>query len=260
MSVAHRRPIMAGNWKMFKTVAETCAFFEQFRPFVHDSNHCDIVICPAFVSLPAAVTATQGTRIEIGGQNLFWAKEGAYTGEVSAGMLQSAGCRWVLVAHSERRQYFGETDKAACKKIVAALEAGLTPIYCIGELLEAREAGKTHDILQTQCHGGFAGLSADQFARIVVAYEPVWAIGTGKVATPEMAGDAHRFIRAQIARLYSDTLAESCRILYGGSVKPDNVKGLMAQPEIDGALVGGASLDAVSFAAIVNYQEKSAGR
>ena len=258
MSVAHRQPIMAGNWKMYKTVAETCAFFDHFRPLVENSSHCQIVICPAHISIPAAAKAAQGTRIEIGGQNVFWAKEGAYTGEISGGMLKAAGCRWVLVAHSERRQYFGETNDSACKKIVAALDAGLTPIYCVGEVLEERQAGRTFSILETQCHGGCAGLSADQFSKIALAYEPVWAIGTGKVATPEMAGEAHAFIRSEIAKLYGGKLAESCRVLYGGSVKPDNVKGLMAQPEIDGALVGGASLDPVSFAEIVNYQEKSA--
>ena len=252
MSVAHRRPILAGNWKMYKTAADTCAFFERFRPLVENSNHCEIVICPAFPSIQSAVTAAQGTRIEIGGQNLYWASEGAYTGEVSAGMLSSAGCKWALVAHSERRQYFGETDEDARKKILAALEAGLTPIYCIGELLEHREAGKTFDILEAQCRSGCTGLSADQFSRIAIAYEPVWAIGTGRVATPEIAGEAHRFIRGQIARSFGSQLAESCRILYGGSVKPDNIKGLMALPEIDGALVGGASLEPVSFAAIVN--------
>ena len=253
MSVEHRRPIMAGNWKMFKTVAETCAFFEKFRPLVAHSNHCEIVICPPFVSLPSSVTATQNTQVEIGAQNLYWAREGAFTGEVSAGMLAGVGCKWTLVTHSERRQYFGETDEDAKMKITAAIDAGLTPIYCVGELLEHRQAGKTHEVLESQCHGGFASLNADQFSKIVMAYEPVWAIGTGKVATPEIAADAHQFIRMQVEKCHGSDLAESCRILYGGSVKPDNVKGLMAQPEIDGALVGGASLDPISFAAIVNY-------
>jgi triosephosphate isomerase (TIM) len=253
MSAGHRRPIMAGNWKMCKTIADTCAFFERFRPLVQHSNHCEIVICPSFVCLQAAAIAAQGTRIEIAGQNLHWAKEGAYTGEVSADMLQSAGCKWTLVAHSERRQYFGETDESARKKVVAALDAGLTPIYCVGELLEHRQAGKTFDVLEAQCLGGCSGLSTEEFSKIVMAYEPVWAIGTGKVATPEIAAEAHRFIRGQITKCYGSDLADSCRILYGGSVKPDNVKGLMAQPEIDGALVGGASLDPASFAAIVNF-------
>jgi triosephosphate isomerase (TIM) len=253
MSVAHRRPIMAGNWKMYKTAAETCAFFEKFRPLVENSDHAGIVICPSYVSLQAAVTASQNSRIEVGAQNLYWAREGAFTGEVSAGMLAGVGCKWALVTHSERRQYFGETDEDAFKKITAALDAGLTPIYCIGELLEHRQAGRTFDVLESQCHGGFASLSAEQFSKIVMAYEPVWAIGTGKVATPEIAAEAHHFIRKQVEVCHGSDLAGACRILYGGSVKPDNVKGLMAQPEIDGALVGGASLDPVSFAAIVNF-------
>ena len=244
---------MAGNWKMYKTPSETCAFLEKFKPLVAQSTHCEIVICPPFVSVPAAAEAARGTRIEIGGQNLFWAKEGAYTGEISAGMLKAAGCNWVIVAHSERRQYFGETDQTANKKIVAALEAGLTPIYCVGEKLEEREARQTHAILETQCAGGMTALTPEQFSRIVIAYEPVWAIGTGKVATPEMAADAHRCIREQVRKKFGAEAAAACRILYGGSVKPDNVRGLMAQPEIDGALVGGASLEANSFASIVNF-------
>jgi triosephosphate isomerase len=248
-----RRPILAGNWKMYKNIAETCAFFEKFNPLVANSTHCDIVICPTFVSLQAAVDSTRDTRIEIGGQNLFWEKEGAYTGEVSGGMLKAVGCEWVLVGHSERRQYFGETNEDARKKIAAALHAGLIPIYCIGEKLDEREAHRTHEVLQTQFHGGTARLTLDQFSKIVIAYEPCWAIGTGKVATPEMAADAHRYIREQARESFGAEPGSACRILYGGSVKPDNVRGLMAQPEIDGALVGGASLDAVSFASIVNF-------
>ncbi len=216
-------------------------------------THCEVVICPPYVDLQAAVDAAQDTVIEIGGQNLFWEQRGAYTGEVSGQMLRAAGCRWVLVAHSERRQYFGETNESAAKKILAALEAGLTPIYCVGESLDDREAGRTERVLETQCQGGLARLSAEQFDKLVLAYEPCWAIGTGKVATPEIAADAHRFIRDQIRKLFGPAAAAACRILYGGSVKPDNVRGLMAQPEIDGALVGGASLDPVSFASIVNF-------
>ena len=244
---------MAGNWKMYKTLAETCAFFEKFRPLVATSTHCEIVICPPSVNLHAAAEAARGTRIEIGGQNLFWAKEGAYTGEISADMLKAAGCQWVLVAHSERRQYFGETDESAHKKLLAALEAGLTPVYCVGEKLDERQAGRTHAVLETQFNGGAAGLTPEQFSKIVVAYEPCWAIGTGKVATPEIAAEAHRFIREQIRKKFGADAAAACRILYGGSVKPDNIRGLMAQPDIDGALVGGASLDPGSFAAIVNF-------
>jgi triosephosphate isomerase (TIM) len=244
---------MAGNWKMYKTVAETSAFFEKFNPLVTNSTHCEIVICPAFVSLPAAVSATEGSRVEIGGQNLFWAKEGAYTGEVSAGMLKAVGCTWVLVAHSERRQYFGETNDTAFKKLGAALEAGLSPIYCVGETLDERESGRTNEVLETQVSGGAGRLTPEQFVRISIAYEPCWAIGTGKVATPEIAADAHRFIRETVRQKFGANAAAACRILYGGSVKPDNVRGLMAQPEIDGALVGGASLDPASFASIVNF-------
>jgi triosephosphate isomerase len=248
-----RRPILAGNWKMHKNISDTQAFFSKFNPLVVNSNHCEIVICPASIDLPAAVEATHDTRIEIGGQNLFWEKEGAYTGEVSGPMLKSSGCKWVLVAHSERRQYFGETNEDARKKIVAALDAGLTPVYCIGEHLHERQAELTHAVLEAQFQGGTARLSMEQFSKIVVAYEPCWAIGTGKVATPEIAADAHRYIRGQIRKSFGPEAAEACRILYGGSVKPDNIGGLMEQPEIDGGLVGGASLDAVSFAAIVNY-------
>ena len=248
-----RTPLMAGNWKMYKTAGDTTAFFEKFNPLVSSSTHCGIAICPTFVNIPAAVAAAAGTRIGIGGQNLYWAKEGAFTGEISAPMLKAVGCEYVIVGHSERRQFFGETDETVMKKTVAALEAGLKPIVCVGELLADREAGKTEDVLVAQFTKGIAGLSEGQFAQIVIAYEPVWAIGTGKVATPDMAADAHRTIRAQVEKKYGTPSAQAVRILYGGSVKPDNVKGLMAQPEIDGALVGGASLDPISFAGIVNF-------
>jgi triosephosphate isomerase len=248
-----RRPVMAGNWKMYKTAAETSAFFEKFRPLVAASTHCDVVICPPFVNLPAAAEAARGTRIEIGGQNMYWEKEGAYTGEVSGAMLTCSGCKWVLIAHSERRLYFGETDESAAKKIVAALEVDLTPVYCVGESLQEREAGRCFDVLTRHVQSGLSKLTPEQFTRLVLAYEPVWAIGTGKVATPDLAAEAHRFIREQIRSLFGPEAAASCRILYGGSVKPDNIRGLMAQPEIDGALVGGASLDPVSFSSIVNF-------
>jgi triosephosphate isomerase (TIM) len=248
-----RTPIMAGNWKMYKTPSEARAFFEKFNPLVAASTHCEIVLCPAFVGLAAAAEATRGTRIQIGAQNMFWAKEGAYTGEISADMLQAAGANWVLIAHSERRLYFGETNESAQKKVLAALEAGLTPVYCVGEKLEERECNRTHEILAAQFQGGVKGLTPEQFHKVVIAYEPCWAIGTGKVATPEMAADAHRFIRDQVRQTFGTDAAAACRILYGGSVKPDNIRGLMAQPEIDGGLVGGASLDPVSFASIVNF-------
>lgn len=248
-----RTPLMAGNWKMYKTAPETTAFFGQFRPLVENVTDKDVVICPTFVNLPAAVEATRGSRIGIGGQNLYWAKEGAFTGEISGPMLKAIGAEWVIIGHSERRQYFGETDETVLKRTVAALEAGLKPIVCVGEKLEDREAGRTNDLLSTQFSGGIAGLTPEQFAQIVIAYEPVWAIGTGKTATPEIAEDAHKVIRGLAEAKFGADAASKLRILYGGSVKPDNAKVLMSQEDIDGVLVGGASLEAKSFAAIVNY-------
>src|SRR5579864_1353816 len=248
-----RKPVMAGNWKMYKTAAETTAFFQKFVPMVAAAAHAEVVICAPFVNLPAAVDAARASAVEIGAQDVFWLTEGAYTGEVSAPMLAAIGCRWVIVGHSERRQYFGETDETVFKKTVAALDAGLKPIVCIGERLEEREAGATESVLGVQFEDGIAPLEAEQFARIAIAYEPVWAIGTGKTATPEIAADAHRYLRGRMVQKFGTDLGEACRILYGGSVKPDSVKALMAQAEIDGALVGGASLDPASFAAIVNF-------
>jgi triosephosphate isomerase len=244
---------MAGNWKMYKTASETSAFFENFNPLVANARHCEIVICPTFVNLPAAVASTQGTSIGIGGQNLYWAKEGAFTGEISGPMLAAVGAKWVLAGHSERRQYFGETDETVLKRTEAALQAGLKPIVCVGERIEERESGRTEAVLQQQFDSGISGLTADQFAKIVIAYEPVWAIGTGKTATPEIAEDAHKFIRSLVDKKYGAEAAERVRILYGGSVKPDNAKILMSQTDIDGTLVGGASLDPASFGSIVNY-------
>ena len=244
---------MAGNWKMYKTPAETTQFFEKFRPLVEKSEHAEIVICPPFTNLAAAAAAAQGSLVHIGSQNIAWAKEGAFTGEISGTMIRSAGATHAIIGHSERRQYFGETDATVLKRTQAALEAGLTPIVCVGERLEEREAGKTEAVLIRQFQDGIAPLTGQQFAKIVIAYEPVWAIGTGKTATPEIAADAHRAIRAQVRAKFGKEAADAVRILYGGSVKPDNVKTLMAQPEIDGSLVGGASLDPVSFASIVNF-------
>jgi triosephosphate isomerase len=244
---------MAGNWKMYKTPAETTAFFEKFRPLAGQAEHCEVVICPPFTNLAAAVAAAQGTRIRIGAQNIAWAKEGAFTGEISGPMIVAAGATYAIVGHSERRQYFAETDETVLKRTQAALEFGLTPIVCVGERLEERESGHTEAVLARQFQQGIAGLSEQQFARIVIAYEPVWAIGTGKTATPEIAADTHRAIRAQVRAKFGKEAGEAIRILYGGSVKPDNTRTLMAQPEIDGVLVGGASLDAVSFASIVNF-------
>jgi triosephosphate isomerase len=220
---------------------------------VRESRHREVVVCPPFVALHAVVNAARGSGIEVGAQDVFWLKEGAYTGEVSAPMLLSVGCQWVIIGHSERRQYFGETDETVLKKTIAALDSGLKPIVCVGERLDEREAGQTEAVLATQFAGGLAGLTAEQFGRVVIAYEPVWAIGTGRTATPEIASAAHRFLRQQIANTFGTDCADACRILYGGSVKPDNIRELMAQDDIDGALVGGASLDAKSFASIVCY-------
>ena len=244
---------MAGNWKMFKTPAETVQFFEKFRPLVERSSHCEIVICPPFTNLAAAAGAVNGSSIRIGAQNIAWAREGAFTGEVSGPMIAATGATHAIVGHSERRQYFGETDETVLKRTQAALEFGLTPIVCVGELLAEREAGKTADVLKAQFANGIAGLREQQFAKIVIAYEPVWAIGTGKTATPEIAADAHRAIRGEVRAKFGKDAADAVRILYGGSVKPDNVKALMAQPEIDGSLVGGASLKPEDFASIVNF-------
>ncbi len=244
---------MAGNWKMYKSAAETSAFFEKFSPLVAQASHADVAICPTFVNIPAAVEAAKSTAIGIGAQDVFWLKEGAYTGEVSAPMLTGVGCKYVIIGHSERRQYFHETDETVFKKTVAALDVGLTPIVCVGEKLEEREADATEAVIGAQFAGGLGGLTPEQFSRVVIAYEPIWAIGTGKTATPEMAAAAHQFIRSEVRDKFGANAAAACRILYGGSVKPDNVKGLMAQEDIDGALVGGASLEPTSFAAIVNF-------
>jgi triosephosphate isomerase len=244
---------MAGNWKMYKTAQETTAFFEKFGPLVASTTGRDIVICPTSLSLPAAVQATKGTKIGIGGQNLHWKKEGAYTGEVSGPMLTAVGAQWVIIGHSERRQYFGETDETVYQKTVAALEAGLKPIVCVGELLADREGGRTEAVLGKQFADGIAKLTPEQFAKVVIAYEPVWAIGTGKTATPEIAETTHKFIRSEAAKKFGADAAAKLRILYGGSVKPDNTKTLMGQEDIDGTLVGGASLDPESFSKIVNF-------
>jgi len=252
MSQAKRRRVIAGNWKMFKTQVETRAFFAAFAPLVANSKNCDIVIAPPFTAIPAAVEAARNTKIAISAQDVYWEKEGAFTGQVSTGMLVEAGCRYVIIGHSERRQFFGETDETVAKKTKAALAAGLTPIVCVGETLAHRESGQTQHVCRTQFTGGVAALTPEEFSRILIAYEPVWAIGTGRTATPEIAAEVHKFLRQMAAEKFSDSHAAALRILYGGSVKPDNIQGLMAQEELDGALVGGASLDPKSFAAIVN--------
>jgi len=248
-----RRRVIAGNWKMYKTQGEARAFIAALAPLVASAKHCDIVVAPPFTALAAAVEAARGTSIAVSGQDLHWEKEGAFTGEISARMLAEAGCRYVIIGHSERRQLFGETDASVNKKIQAALGASLIPIVCVGETLQERESGQMQSVLRRQFSDGFAALTAEQFSRILIAYEPVWAIGTGRTATPELAAEAHCFLRGLAATAFSSEPASRLRILYGGSVKPENVKGLMAQGEIDGALVGGASLDAKSLAAIVNY-------
>jgi triosephosphate isomerase len=239
---------------MFKTQSETRVFFQAFAPAVANSRHCDIVVAPPYTAIGAAVDSARGSAIHIAAQNLHWENEGAFTGEISGPMIVDAGCNLVIIGHSERRQYFGETDESVNKKMKAALAAGLTPIVCVGETLAEREANETREVLQRQFTGGFAGLTPEEFSRILMAYEPVWAIGTGRTATPEIAAEVHRHIRQLVAAQYSLDEASQVRILYGGSVKPDNIRGLMFQPDIDGALVGGASLDPKSFAAIVNYQ------
>jgi triosephosphate isomerase len=248
-----RKKLLAANWKMYKTPDQTRDFFLGFLPLVTGHDRDEIVICPPFVNLSVAVGSAKGSNLAIGGQNLHWEKEGAYTGEISAGMLVAIGCSHVILGHSERRQYFGETDDTVNLKLKTALAADLTPIVCVGEVLEEREAGLTEDVLRRQCVRAFHAISTKKAGKLVIAYEPVWAIGTGKTATPQMAADAHGLIRGEAAKTFGEDFAAQMRILYGGSVKPENAKALMAEEEIDGALVGGASLDPKSFAAIVKH-------
>ena len=251
MSTTKRRRMIAGNWKMYKNQADTRAFFAAFRPLVAGVEDCDIVVAPPFTNIPAAVEAAKGTAIGISAQDVYWEKEGAYTGQISVGMLVEAGCRYTIMGHSERRQFFGDTNETVLKKTKAALAAGLTPIVCVGEMLADREAGNTEKIIEAQFKGSVGALTAEEFSRILIAYEPVWAIGTGRTATPEIAAAVHKFVRQCAAAQFSTSHASALRVLYGGSVKPDSIQGLMAQEELDGALVGGASLDAKSFASLV---------
>lgn len=249
-----RKKLIAANWKMYKTPEEACAFVQAFLPLVADHDRDEIVICPPSIDLPAVVPAAKGSRVAVGAQNMAWEKEGAFTGEISVPMLLAVGCTHVIIGHSERRQYFAETDDTVNRKTEVALEAGLIPIMCIGEVLEEREAGLTEEVLRRQVARGLRGISGRKAGgKLVIAYEPVWAIGTGKTATPQMAAEAHELIRHETAKALGQTVAEQLRILYGGSVKPDNAHALMSEPEIDGALVGGASLKPDSFAAIVKY-------
>jgi triosephosphate isomerase len=248
-----RRPVIAGNWKMFKTVQETVQFIEQLKGLVQSASQCDIVVAPPFTALAEAVKAARGSKINVASQNIHWENDGAYTGEISAGMLLDLGVNYAIIGHSERRQYFAETDQTVNQRLKAALKAKLIPIVCIGEVLAEREGNRTQAVIEAQFNGAMAGLTAEEFSPIIIAYEPVWAIGTGKTATPAIAEEVHAQIRALTRARFGEAAAQALRILYGGSVKPDNIKGLMAEADIDGALVGGASLKAESFAALVNY-------
>ena len=248
-----RKKMMAANWKMYKTPEQAREFFRDFLPMVAGHDRDEIVVCPPYIDICCATQVTKGSNVAVGAQDLHWEKEGAFTGEICPAMLLAAGCTHAIVGHSERRQYFGETDDIVNFKLKAALEAGLIPIVCVGEVLEEREADLTEDVLRRQCLRAFYAISGKKAHNLVVAYEPVWAIGTGKTATPRLAAKAHSLIRGEAAKAFGQELADNLRILYGGSVKPENVKSLMAEEEIDGALVGGASLDPKSFAAIVKY-------
>ena len=248
-----RQPVIAGNWKMYKTQAEAREFFSSFKPLVANIKHCEIIVAPPFTALAAAAEAARGTAIAIAAQDAHWEREGAFTGEVSMQMISDAGCRAVILGHSERRHYCGETDAIVNRKLKAALAANLQPIVCVGETLEQCQACQTENVLNSQFSGVTAALTHAEFSRILLAYEPVWAIGTGCTATPEAANKSHGYLRRLAKERFGEKNASALRILYGGSVKPDNIRSLMAQEEIDGALVGGASLDPQSFASIVNY-------
>jgi triosephosphate isomerase (TIM) len=246
-----RRPFIAGNWKMFKTVQETVFYVKELRALVGGVRDVEIVVAPPFTSVHAAAEAARGSHLAIAGQDVYWEREGPFTGEVSAEMIREAGGAYVIIGHSERRTLFGETDVTVNRKLGAALSSGLIPIVCVGESLEQRDANQTLDVLDHQVRGSLDQLTAEQLATLVLAYEPVWAIGTGRNATPDQAQEAHAHIRARLKQWFGADAAERCHILYGGSVKPDNIAALKAQPDVDGALVGGASLDVRAFADIV---------
>ncbi len=250
-----RRPIITGNWKMNKAVSEAVDLVRQLKALVGDVKDVDIVVAPTFTALQAVFREIDGTNIQMAGQDVFWETSGAYTGEISAIMLKDVGCQFVIIGHSERRQYFGETNESVHKKIEASLAAGLYPILCVGESLKEREAGKTFGVVKNQVVQCLQGFSQEEMARVTVAYEPVWAIGTGKTATPQQAEEVHAFIREQLEYVANQNVSEGVRIQYGGSVNPENISDLMAQPNIDGALVGGASLKADSFSRIVNFKK-----
>lgn len=251
--MAGRIPLIAGNWKMHRTHQEAAELVRALIQKVADVSYCEVAICPPFTALTTVAELLKGTTVALGAQDVYWQSEGAYTGEISPVMLKAAGCRYVIVGHSERRQYFGETNAAVNKKTQALYETALIPIICVGERLEEREAGKTHDVVSRQIDECLDGLEQGKLAASVIAYEPVWAIGTGRTATPEQAQEVHIMIREQVAALYNKQVAGTLRILYGGSVKPDNIRALMAMPDIDGALVGGASLTVESFSSIVHF-------
>lgn len=248
-----RKPVIAGNWKMYKTQAEAVETIKSLRDTVDDVERVEVVVCPTFTCLAACADALSGSVIKLGSQNAHYESEGAFTGEISVEMLHDVGCELVILGHSERRQYFNEDDALISKKLQKVLQSPLTPILCIGETLEEREDGRVDEVVLGQLERALAGLTEEQISRIILAYEPVWAIGTGKTATPETAEEVHSMIRRWLAAKFSGDLANALRILYGGSVKPGNIAELMSQPNIDGALVGGASLDSESFAQIIKY-------
>ena len=252
-----RIPFIAANWKMFKTVHEAVAFVKEFRSMVKDVHDVEIVVAPPFTAIHAVADAARNTPVGVAGQDLHWEREGAFTGEISAGMLREAGAEYVVIGHSERRRLFGETDQSVNRKLIAALGATLTPIVCIGETLEERERNEMLTVLDRQIKDGLDGLTGEQIASLVIAYEPVWAIGTGRNATPQQAGEAHAHIRGRIRQWFGGDAAEHCHVIYGGSVKPDNIHELVLLPDVDGALVGGASLDVRSFFDIVARSRQS---
>ena len=251
---AKRKPIIAGNWKMNMAATQARELAAKLIPLVSAVKDREIVLGPPFTALAAVAETIKSSNIALSAQNMHWEDKGAFTGEISAEMLLASGCKYVIIGHSERRQYFGETDETVNKKVKQALKKGLSPILCVGETLAEREAGKLNEIISRQVTGGLKDIGADDMKKIVVAYEPVWAIGTGKTATPEQANEVHALIRQKVKSLYNADIADSLRIQYGGSVTPDNVSSLMAMPDIDGALVGGASLKPESFAALVNFK------
>jgi triosephosphate isomerase len=251
-----RVPLIAGNWKMFKTVRETVAFVADLAPIVKGLTGVDVVIAPPFTALHAAAEAARGTNIGVSSQDVYWEREGAFTGEVAPGMIREAGAAFAIVGHSERRRLFGETDAIVNRKTIAVIGAGLTPIVCIGETLEERERNETLAVLDRQIKDGLDGLASDQVAAIVLAYEPVWAIGTGRTATAAQAEEAHAHIRTRLRQWFGADAADRARLVYGGSVKPDNIRELMAEPDVDGALVGGASLTVQSFGDIVTRSRR----